>query len=113
MMIGDDDVDPRVRERADRLMRTGAAIARDHERRTRLLRGLDAGGPEIVAIREPVGHERNDARCAQPAQYPRDERRGAHAIDVVVAVYENRLAGPDRISDAGHGPRQIVHGLRR
>ena len=63
------------------------------------LDGLDG---DAVAVLEATGQERLDLGAQQP-QHLDGERRGADAVDVVVAVHDDRPAGRDRTLDQRAG----------
>ena len=88
VMIGDDHVASRGARRAHRLQRPDAAVAGDDEARAHPLRLRQARGPEVVTVAQPVRHERVH-RGAGAREHPREQRRRALAIHVVVAVHED------------------------
>ncbi len=118
VVVGDDDPDAGSPRRAHRVHGGDAAVAGDDQRGAGSLRRGQAGGPEVVAVAQPVRHESHDVR-ARRAERPGEQRRGALAVDVVVAVHEDGAAGPhgggdglDRLAHAGEraGVRQPGHG---
>jgi len=112
VVIGDDHVDARRPCGADGRDGGDAAVARDDEASAQPLGGGEPGGPEVVAIPETVGDERLH-RGSGGAQYARQHRRGALAVDIVVAVHKDRVAGAHRARheiqrDPHVCPRQAV-----
>src|SRR5947207_6235578 len=90
MVIGDDDIDSRVLEGADRLVCARAAIAGHDDTNARSQGRFDARGPEVVTILDAPRDERND-RSAEQTKCSREQRRRAHAIHVVITVDEYLL----------------------
>jgi tetratricopeptide (TPR) repeat protein len=68
-----------------------------------------AGGPEVVAVAEPVGDERRGLGAGEPERAS-EQRGGALAVHVVVAVHQDRHAAPHRAGDDLHG---LVHPRER
>ena len=65
------------------------------------LGGLEPGGPEVVAVAQSMGQEGLHVGAGQ-AQGAGEERRGALAVDVVVAVDQDAAAGAHRARDGLH-----------
>ena len=97
VVVGHDHLASRGARRAHRLQRRDAAVAGDDEARAYALRLREARGAEVVAVAQPVGHERVH-RGARAPEHPREQRRPALAIHVIVAVHEDR-------DPAAHGGR--------
>ncbi len=112
-MIRDDHVDVRRVQREHGLTGTRAAVAGHHQRRAGAQRGLDARAAQIVAIGETIRHERHDMLSPEAAQYPNEQCGGAHTVDVVVAVHENRFLRADRVGDPLDGSGQMAQRVRR
>ena len=75
------------------------------------LRRGQPGGTEVVAVAQPVGHERTTSAPRRPKRAG-EQRRGALAVHVVVAVHQDGAAGPhgggdglDRLGHAGERGR--------
>ena len=111
MVIGDDDIDARFAQRADGLERARAAVARDDEAGAGFARGTYARLAQVVAVLQTSRDERNGTR-AEVAQRSREERRGADAIDVVVAVNEHRLGVADRAHEPFDGDGRVRQRVR-
>ena len=114
VVIGDHHADagrPRV---AHRVHRGDAAVAGDHQRRAEPLGRGQPGGSEVVAVPQPVGHEADDVGARGPKRAG-EQRGGALAVHVVIAVDQDGAARPHsgrdgvhRLGDAGerHGVGQ-------
>ncbi len=101
MVVGDDHLVSGRARPGHRVYRRDAAVAGDDEPRADLRRLGQAGGTEVVAIPEPMRHERvRDA--SRPAQGPREHGRGTLAIHVVVAVHEDGGPVADRLRHQLH-----------
>src|SRR5438067_9248181 len=90
MVIGDDDIDSRVLEGADGLVRARAAIAGHDDTDARSQGSFDARGPEVVTILDAPGDEGDD-RSTEQAKRSREQRRRTHAIHVIITVDEYLL----------------------
>ena len=95
---------PASRAAAHGVDRRDAAVAGDDERGAGGLGGLQPRGPEVVAIAQTMGQEGLHIGTGQP-QGAGEERRGALAVDVVVAVDQDAAAG-------AHGAGDGLHRLR-
>ena len=111
VVIGHDHVDPRRAGGADGLDGGDAAIARDDEARTHAPRFREAGRAEVVAVAQPVRHERVHGGARAP-EHPREQRRRALAIHVVVAVHEDRHPAAHRGRHQGDGRAHVRPGER-
>ena len=105
-MIGDDDVDPRLAASA---IGASALVPQSQVTTTvapAAMRGAHAGDREIVAVLDAARDERNGV-AAERADACAHDRRGAHAVDVVVAVDEI----VSLLAKRAHEPldRAIVH----
>ena len=94
MVVGDDDLHPKLLRQPHLLHRRDPAIDGDDQPGVPLRKPLDVGGLEPVAIRQAVG-DQPVALGAQLAQRPDQERRRADPVDVEIAVDRNPLAGSD------------------
>ncbi len=101
VVVGDDDTDTRRPRPLHRLHGRDATVAGDDERRARQLGRLEPGVAEIVPVTQAVREEGDDVCLGRP-QGAGEEGGGTLAVDVVVAVDENRAARP-------HGGRDRVH----
>ena len=108
MMIGNDHINSGCHELLYGPVRTGTAITGDHEGRASGTSGGHPRAAKIVAIGQAIGHEWYDAQCSQPSKHACEQRGRRHAVHIVVAVHEDRLLGPYRLSDSRHGPVAVV-----
>ena len=102
VVVGHDDVEPELAGARDGLGRGDAAVDGDQQPGAGRRQRLDARDRDAVAVLEAAGQERLDLGAQQPQHLDR-ERRGAHAVDVVVAVHDDRAAGGDRALDQRAG----------
>ncbi len=105
VVIDDDEIDPRVAQRAGRLARVRAAIAADHQLRLGGDGRAHAGHGEVVAVLDAARDERRHPATERAERAHHDRGRG-HAVHVVVAVEEDHLSGVQRARDPRDG---IVH----
>ena len=91
VMIGDDDVDPRLARDFDGRERVRAAVAGDEHLRARCDGGVHAGEREVVAVLDAPRDERNRI-AAEPADGAEQHGGGRHAVHIVVAVHHDALA---------------------
>ncbi len=101
MVVGDDDLDPRRARRGDAVHRRDAAVAGNDHAGPDPLRLGEPRGTEVIAVLEAMRHE-GVHRRPRFAQHARQQGRGALAVDVVVAVDQNRPV-------LAHGARQDLH----
>jgi hypothetical protein len=106
VVVGDDDIDAGFTQPGNRGDRGGATVAGDDELRSSLDGGIDSGIAQVVAVFDAARDERHRL-AAELAHGPREKRRGADAIDVVIAMDENELFVPDRAREALDS---LVHG---
>ena len=111
VMVGDDDVDARRLKRSDRAVRTGSAVARDHQLGSRLVRGVNTRLCQVVPVLQPARNEWNGV-AAERHQCADHQRRRADTINVVIAVNENRLVLSERDGNSLHGAIEIGHAAR-
>ena len=103
VVVGDDDVDSRSAEPRDGSNRSGAAVARDHDLCFRRDRGVDSGIAQVISVLDPTGNERHRLP-AQSTDHAREDRRGADAVHIVVAVDKDQLL-------LAHSARQALDGF--
>ena len=96
MVVGNDYVDALGHRHAGPLVGEHAAVCRENQPGAGRTGGRETCRTEIVAVLEPMWHERYDVASPQSAQPDSVEGRRAHAIHVVVAVDQNGLSGSDR-----------------
>ena len=103
-MVGDDHVQPQRLRAGDLLDGGDPAVDREHELAALVGEPLDRLPRDAVALVEAAREVPVDVR-AELAQTGDRERRGADAVDVVVAVDADPLARRDRGADpvAGRG----------
>ncbi len=111
MVVGDDHVDPRRLQVRDRRMRARSAVAGHDQRGAGGLRGAHARRAQVVAVRETMRNERH-RRATERAQRAHHQRGGTDAVDVVVAVNENRLTGAHRSRQTLDGTIEIGQAFR-
>ena len=112
VMIADDDVDAFVLQRAYGRDGARSAIAGDDDRGAGLARGTHAGVGEVVSVEQTARDERHD-RATEGTKRARQQRGGGDAVDVVVAVHEDRLAAPNRAHQPLDGAVEIEQLLGR
>ena len=102
VMIGDDQVEPKVAGVIGGLGRADAAVDRHDE--PGAFRGEPIHGRRLqaVAVAESIGHEVDDVTAEQLERAPQDDR-GRDAVDVVVAVDGDALLPGDRRQQAIDG----------
>ena len=102
VVVGDDDVDSRSAEPRDGSNGASAAVTRDHDPGFRRDRRVDSGIAQVISVLDAPGNER---RClpAQLTDHPRENGRGADAVDIVVAMDEDGLLLPNRAREALDG----------
>ncbi len=100
MVVEHDDVDAKPARDRDRLMARGSAIHRHEQRRPARGEIADRLGVWAVALDDPVGDMQQRLRRAGGAPKFDEQRRGACAVDVIVAKDRDLLAGLDRAREA-------------
>jgi hypothetical protein len=115
VVIGDDRVDAEGAQIGDRSHRRRAVVDADHERRSASARFLDRVRAERVAVGESIRDVPLRA-STEHSEEPHEQRRSRDAVDVVVAVHEDRLALRNRPRDprrrgfhAGEQRRVVQH----
>ena len=96
VVVGDDDAD--ARRRAPRATVSTAVMPQSQVMTSDAPAARAAarpGGAEVVAVAEPVRHERHHVGAGR-AERAGEQRRGALAVHVVVAVHQDGAAGPHR-----------------
>ena len=107
MVIGHHDGETELTGARHRFGRRDAAVDREQQPRAGGGELLDARDRDAVAVLEAARQERLDLGAEQPQHLDR-ERRGAHAVDVVVAVHDDRPPGRDRALDQRAGLRDVA-----
>ena len=107
VVVDHDRVHPLRLQIGELVMRVGAAVQRDEEiRPAGLQRPVDGPAAQAVALLEAPRH--HEARIeAEAPQHAHEQRRAAHAVDVVVAQHHQRLAPGDGPLEAGDGGVEI------
>ena len=113
VVVGDDDVHPRGARRRDLVDGGDRAVGGDEQLRTAFGEPPHGGGREAVAVLRAAGQKpvRVGTQRAQDAD---EDRRRADAVDVVVAVDRDPVAGLDVHQDEVAGvfdvrePRRLV-----
>ena len=107
VVIGDDEFEAELTGPRRLGDARDAAIDRDDEARSLGGERLERRGVESVALLDPVGHvpdaaaiRRRRARGIECLEAVGEDRRGAHAVGVVVAIDDDAAARPDRREDA-------------
>ena len=111
MVIGHEDVDALPARLCHGLVRDDPAVARQNERGTRFPGSIEPSGPKVVSVSESVGHERPDVATEAPQPFC-VERRAGHAVDIVVSVHEDRLAGIEGPQEPGNRGRDVAKCVR-
>ena len=111
VVIGHDDIDAGGTGGGDGGNGRDAAVTGDDHLRADALRFGKAGRPKIIAIANPVRHERIDRRARAP-QDPSQHRRRALAVHVVVAVHQDRPLLADRADQQLHRSRHVGQAMR-
>src|SRR5258708_33885359 len=106
MVVDDDDVDPCRAQRRDGSDGARAAVASHDDGRAGGLCRLDASRRQIVPVDQPPWNERHGAG-AKRFEGANENRRRRHSVDVIVAMNENRLAGPSGWSKAVDGDIEV------
>ena len=86
VMIGDDEIEPKLARPGGRGRTPDTAVDRDDDADLLSRESLDTGWLEPVPIRDPVRNEMHDVSAEQLQHSPEDHRR-CHAVDIVVAVH--------------------------
>ena len=102
VMVGHDDVESELAGASDRFGSGDAAVDRDQQAGATGGQRLDRLDRDPVTVLEATGEERLDVGVQQP-QYLDGEGRGAHSVDVVIAVDDERPAGGDGVLDQDAG----------
>ena len=98
VVVGDDDVDAARLRGGDLRNRSDAAVGGDQQAGATSRELVDRRQGEPVAILHPAGDE-PIAVGAELSERPDQDRRGRDAVDVIVAVDRDALAGGDRGAD--------------
>jgi hypothetical protein len=111
VVVDDDHLEPQGVGLADLGVRGDAAVERHQHLRTLGRQALDGGDVEPVAFAKPMRNVRAHLE-AHVAQERREQRRGAHAVDVVVAPQGDALLAADRADKPLDRGRQALHAER-
>ncbi len=112
VVVGDDEIDPELARAHCRFVSPDAAVHRDDHRGTFRVQPIDRRRLQPVAVLQAVGDEVADIAAQHLHRPPKDDGRG-DAVDIVVAVDDDALAGGECPLEAGDGrlqPRQ-AHGI--
>lgn len=109
MVVGDHDFEPLGAGLLDRPHRGDAAVAGEDQAGSCRSGGGDARGTEVVPVANPMGEKGDDAG-PRGSERAGEERGGALAIDIVIAVNQN--PGP-RANRAGNGRHGFRHARKR
>ena len=91
VVVGDDDLPALGAGRAHRVNGADAAVARDDQPRVQAAGLREPGGTEVISVPQAMGHEGVRVTARAP-QHPRQERRRALPVHVVVPVHEDGCA---------------------
>ena len=105
MVIDDEDVGAETARQCQRFVARRAAIDRDDQPGALADQRLDGTGVRSVALEQPIRNVDPRRRFVVP-QKPRQQRRRAGAVNVVVAKNRNGLPAFDRVGEARCG---LVH----
>ncbi len=106
MMIDDDGGETQSQGFRQRLVAGGAAIDGDQERGARGMERADRLDIGAVAFEHPI-RNMNDRIEAAMAQEPRQHRRRAGAVNIIVAENRDLLAARDSLGQARGGRRHV------
>ena len=98
VMIGDDDVHPRVHREAHRFQRRDPAVDRHQQGCSPGGGPLDTRGREVVAVPEPVGDDRLGP-ASKSADPMGEQRRPRDAVHVVIPVDHHHFVTFDGLHD--------------
>ena len=105
MVIDDEDVGAETARQCQRFVARRAAIDRNDQPGSLADQRLDGTGVRSVALEQPIRNVDPRRRLVVP-QKPRQQRRRAGAVNVVVAENRNGLPAFDRVGEARRG---LVH----
>ncbi len=111
MVVGDDHTDALRSGLLDGRTGRDSAVACHDERNTRFRRRRYAGRSKVVAVAGAMGNERHNLSTGGP-ECSGQERRPTLAVDVVVAVHHDGVAGGDGVRDHVHGFRHTGESQR-
>ena len=102
VVVGDDQVDAEFPRAHGRFVAPDTTVHRHDDRGALGVQPIDGGGLQTVAVLQSVGDEVADVAAQHLHRATEDDRRG-DAIDVVVAMHDDSLAGGKRPLEADHG----------
>lgn len=111
VVIDDHDLDPALAEPADRIDRGGAVVDRDDQAGAAASHRLERAFREGVAVLDAVRQE-DLGRVAEQPQKPPEQRAAGDAVDVVIAVDQDRAAGGEGALEGGGGGLELGQTLR-
>ena len=111
VMIGDDQFQAELAGQGGLLDAGDAAIDRHQQVRLAVAPGADGVGVQPVALLDAVRHVVGRLGAEHLQAQPEDGRAG-HAVDVVIAVDDDPLAGGHGVADPPHGLRAAGQELR-
>src|ERR1041385_7176595 len=110
-MISDDYIKTVVACPVEWVVCANSTIHADNNLVSVLNRSLQRGLLDAIAFGETVRHMKTCFR-AQQVKRPQKNRRSRRAVDVIVAIDENRLTFRDRAQYAWHRVSHAAHKIR-